>query len=282
MKKRIPSFFLILLLGLARSGADDFSPVIEFMPFVIDGLGPEEARFISALIQSYVADIGEVVRRYEPASEETGDADVYAATETTQQPDYILSGSITVEHDSRILSLKVIKTETGEAVYHSSNHKTTTDLTLKVRSLVEAVFSTGINGAFDEEVRQEIISEEKIVGTWRGDAGVEIVRLQGRGKGVAILSSGAQMNLMYRIENNTLRIFQISRNTERFYHPIPFTIARELSVRAEPWQYEFSLYEDGTALRGVKIFTDVVYDGARIIELLPGAVREAEWTKTSR
>jgi hypothetical protein len=283
MKRMILSLFLIPLLCLARLGADDLTPVIEFMPFAIDGLGPEEARFISALIQSYVADIGEVVRRYDPATEETGDADVSAmTTETMREPDFILSGSITVEHDSRILSLKVVKTETGEMVYHTSNHKTTTDLTLKVRSLVEAVFSAGINGAFGEEVRQEIITEGKIVGTWRGDTGVEIVRLQRGGTGIAILSSGAQMNLVYRIENNTLRLFQISQNTERFYHPIPFTIARELSVRAEPWQYEFSLYEDGTALRGVKIFTDVVYDGARIMELLPGAVREAEWTKTSR
>jgi hypothetical protein len=90
------------------------------------------------------------------------------------------------------------------------------------------------------------------------------------------------MNLIYKIENNALRIFQISQNTERFYHPMPFNIARELSVRAEPWQYELFLYEDGATLRGIKIFTDVVYEDTRIIKLLPGSVREAEWTKTSR
>jgi hypothetical protein len=147
---------------------------------------------------------------------------------------------------------------------------------------VEAIFSTGLNETFHKEVPQEVITEGKIVGTWRGDIGVEIVRLQRGGTGIAILSSGAQMNLIYRIEGNTLRIFQISQNTERFYHPMPFVIARELSVRAEPWQYELCLYEDGTVLRGIKIFTDVIYNDTRIMELLPGAIREAEWTKTSR
>jgi hypothetical protein len=283
MKRIILSFFLASTLCFARIGADEFNPVIEFMPFAIDGLGTEEARFISALIQSYLTDIGEVVRRYDPSPEEPGDAGMDAITmDAKRKPDFILSGSITVDQDNRILALQVLKTETGETVYHISNHKTTTDLTLKVRSLVETVFSAGLNETFDDEIRQNIITEEKIRGTWRGDAGVEIVRLQRGGTGIAILSSGAQMNLIYRIENNTLRIFQISQNTERFYHPMPYTIARELSVRAEPWQYEFSLYEEGTALRGVKIFTDVVYDDNRIIELRPGSVREAEWTKTSR
>jgi hypothetical protein len=283
MKRMILSFLLVSTFCFARLGADDSNPVIEFMPFVIDGLGPEEARFISALIQSYIADIGEVLRRYDPPPDEPGEADTGApAVEAAREPDFILSGSITVDQDNRILALKVVKTETGETVYHTSTHKTTTDLTLKVRSLVEAVFSAGLNGTFDAEVPKEVISEGKIVGTWRGDAGVEIVRLQRGGTGVAILSSGAQMNLIYRIENNALRIFQVSQNTERFYHPMPLTIARELRARAEPWQYELFLYEDGTTLRGIKIFTDVVYDGARIMELLPGAVREAEWTKTLR
>jgi hypothetical protein len=303
MKRIILSFCLVSLLCGVRPGADDSTPLIELTPLVIDGLGPEEARFITALIQSYVADIGEVAPRDDPSPTIAGDpalagvpavAEVSAATEGPEEtgstgaqgaerkPDFILSGSITVDQDSRILALKVVRADTGEAVYHTSTHRTTTDLTLKVRSLVEAVFSTGLNGAFNGEDRREPMTEGAILGTWRGDAGVEIVRLQRGGVGIAILSSGAQMNLAYRIENNTLRIFQISENTERFYHPMPYTIARELSIRAEPWQYELFLYEGGSALRGVKIFTDVVYNDTRIVELIPGAVREAEWTKTSR
>jgi hypothetical protein len=285
MKRVILSFFLFSTLCFARLEAEDSGQVvIELTPLVIEGLGPEEARFISALVQSYVADIGELLLGYDPSPEETDEADRYAMTMggEARQPDFILSGSITVDQDSRILVLKVVKAETGETVYHTSNHKTTTDLTLKVRSLVEAVFSAGLNGTFHQDAPPETITEGKILGTWRGDAGVEIVRLQRGGRGIAVLSSGAQMNLIYKMENNAVRIFQISQNTERFYHPMPFNIARELSVRAEPWQYELFLYEDGATLRGIKIFTDVVYEDTRIIKLLPGSVREAEWTKTSR
>jgi hypothetical protein len=283
MKRITLSFCFVSLLCFVRPGADDSSPLIELTPFVIDGLGPEETRFLSALIQSYVADIGEVALRYDPSPAIAGGAGAFAlALGTEREPDFILSGSITVDQDSRILALKVVKTATGETVYHTSTHKTTTDLTLKVRSLVEAVFSAGLNGAFNGEDQPELMTEGKILGTWRGDTGIAIVRLQRKGTGIAILSSGVQMNLAYRIENNTLRIFQISENTERFYHPMPYTIARELSVRAEPWQYEFFLYDNGATLRGIKIFTDVVYDDTRIMELIPGAVREAEWTKTSR
>jgi hypothetical protein len=287
----ILSFFLFSTLCFVRLGADDSAPVvIELTPLAIEGLGPEEARFISALVQSYVANIGEVLLGYDPSLAAADEADGYALAaeetepeaEAARHPDFVLSGSITVDQDSRILALQVLNTGTGETVYHTSNHKTTTDLTLKIRSLVEAVFTAGLNGTFHEDATQETISEGKILGTWRGDAGVEIVRLQRGGAGIAILSSGAQMNLIYRIENNTLRIFQVSQNTERFYHPMPFTIARELSVRAEPWQYELFLYEDGATLRGIKIFTDVVYEDTRIIKLLPGAIREAEWTKTPR
>jgi hypothetical protein len=295
MKRITLSFCLVSMLCVVRPGADDSGPLIELTPFVIDGLGPEETRFIAALIQSYVADIGEVAPRQDRAParagvpaimglpEEAGGADAFALTTGTgRKPDFILSGSITVDQDNRILALQVVRTETGETVYHRSVHKTTTELTLKIRSLVEAVFSAGLNGAFNGNDRQELITGGNILGTWRGDAGVEIVRLQRGGTGIAILSSGAQMILAYRIENNTLRIFQISENTERFYHPMPYTVARELSIRAEPWQYEFFLYENGATLRGIKIFTDAVYDETRIIKLIPGAIREAEWTKTSR
>jgi hypothetical protein len=144
---------------------------------------------------------------------------------------------------------------------------------------VEEAFSTGFNGTFQENIPQEIITEAKILGTWRGDAGVEILRLQRGGTGIAILSSGAQMNLAYSIEDNTLKVTQISPNTERFYHPIPFEIARELRSRTEPWQYELFLYDGGTVLRGIKTFTGIRYEGNRVVELIPGSIRNAEWIR---
>jgi hypothetical protein len=266
MKRMLLSFFLFPILCSIHMGAEDTKPVIRFIPFAIEGLGPEEARFISTLIQSYVTDIGNVDQREE--------------ADMVRGPDFIISGSITVGQDSRILNIKIVKNETGETVHHTSIHKTTTDLTLKAHSLVEAAFSAGFDGTFQEEEKREILTEAKILGTWRGDTGVEIIRLRRGGTGIAILSSGVQMNLVYRIEDNTLKVIQTSPNMERFYHPMPLNIARELSVRAEPWQYELFLYDAGMVLRGIKTSTDVRYEDTRIMEFIPGSVREAEWTKS--
>jgi hypothetical protein len=263
MKRIFLSFFLCSALCSLHLRAEDGKPLIQLIPFAIEGLGPEEARFLSTLIQSYVTDIGEL----EPEA---------------QGPDFILSGNITAEQDSRVLALKIIKSDTGETAYHTSFHKTTSDLTLKVRSLVEAAFSSGFGETFQDKIPQEIITDGKILGTWRGDAGLEIVRIQGGGTAIAILSSGAQMNFIYKIEDNTLKLTQTSPNRIRFYHPMPLDVARELSSRAEPWRYELFLFDNGTVLRGIKTSTGVSYGDDGVVEFIPGSSREAEWTKSAR
>ncbi|MFP3043116.1 hypothetical protein LQZ19_14980 [Treponema primitia] len=282
MKRMILSFFLFSMLCSFPIAAQDNKPIIRFIPFVIEGLGQEEAQFISTLIQSYVTDIGDMVQVYEAedATYSLSAQETSLQTDMGPGPDFILSGSITVDQETRILSLKIIKNLTGETVYHTSIYKTTTDLTLKVRSLVEAAFSMGFDGMFHEEVSQEILTESRILGTWRGDAGVELIRLQRGGTGLAILSSGVQMNLTYSIENNSLRITQTSPNSEWFYHPMPFDVASILKARAEPWRYELFLYDNGTVLRGLKTFTGVRYEANRVVELFPGSIQEAEWTKS--
>jgi hypothetical protein len=285
MKEKGFSFFLVLILWTFSLWAEETKPVIRLLPFTVEGIGAEEAQFIESLIQSYAADMGELVLQIDPpvnslAFRESGAFTMDMGVD--RHPDYILSGSIHLDQENRILELEIIKTNTGETVYYTSTHKTTSDLALKIRSLVEAAFSVGTGEAVPNEIPQEILSEARIQGTWRGDTGIEIVRLLRGGTGIAILSSGAQMNLIYRIEKNTLRVTQDSPNTERFYHPLPFELARELSARAEPWQWEFFLYEDGTILRGIKTFTSVRYGETRGMEVLPGTIQEAEWTKFNR
>jgi hypothetical protein len=147
---------------------------------------------------------------------------------------------------------------------------------------VETVFTVPVEPADPHETPPEAVSEAKLLGTWRGDTGIELVRLQRDGAGMAILSSGAQMNLNYTIEGNTVRVIQTSPNMERFYHPLPFSIARELAAYAEPMVWVFSLYDNGTALRGIKTATSVRYEGNTVLEILPNTVKEAEWIKSSR
>jgi len=44
----------------------------------------------------------------------------------------------------------------------------------------------------------------------------------------------------------------------------------------------FSLYDNGTALRGIKTATSVKYENNRVLEVLHNTIREAEWIKSSR
>jgi hypothetical protein len=278
----------MIVLSPLFSGAEENKPVIGFAPFTIEGISAEEARIIESLIHSYITGLGEVIRSFDaslmmiPASE-TDEAYI-AASGMTRPPDYTLSGSINLDQDNRILMLEIRKPGTGERLNYQSVHKTTSELVLKVKSLVEAAFSAGTFSAGTESPREavpELLTETGILGTWRGDAGVELVRLQRGGSGIAILSSGAQMALEYTIEDNTLKVSQRSPNTERFYHPLPYGVAKQLAAQAEPMRWELLLYGGGTSLRGIKTATAVRYERDTIIELLPAAAREAEWVKTS-
>jgi hypothetical protein len=288
MKKRVfGSLLAAFLFCLSSLGADETKLVIQIIPFTIDGLGAEEARIIQSLIQSYAAAMGEVVgpavtgltgNKVETSA--GGETDDSLDAFDNPPPDYVISGSITLEQDNRLLALEIFKTGVNEGVLYSSSHKTTGELVLKVRSLVEVAFSGGADNF--REAEPEPLSTSRIAGTWRGDTGIELVRLQQDGRGIAIFSSGAQMNLAYSIENNTLMVSQNSPNTERYYHPVPYGVARELTVNAEPMRWEFLLYENGTSLRGIKVATAVRYEGDRVLELLPGSARDAEWTRVGR
>jgi hypothetical protein len=279
MKKNVLILMLGLTLGSAFIEADDNKPIIQLMPFTSQGIGSEEARFIEALIQSYITDIGEVVLYLDTSSSAFSPL---MEMEYARSPDYVLSGSINIDQDNRVLALEIQKTQTGETSQYISVHKSTSELALKARSLVETAFAVAPEDSGLLETQVENISEARLLGTWRGDTGIELVSLQRGGTGRAILSSGVQMDLSYSIEGSLVRIVQVSPNTERFYHPLPIAIAKELALRADPMMWVFSLYDNGTALRGIKTATSVKYEGNTVLEVMPNTIREAEWIKSSR
>jgi hypothetical protein len=294
MGKNVLALILALSLGSALIEADDTKPIIKLMPFSSQGMSIEEARFIESLIQSYITDIGEVILYFDTSisafspggseipPESPLEEPYTIGLDYARPPDYILSGSINIDQDNRILALDIQKTRTGEISRYVSVHKTTSELALKARSVVETAFALPAPENNPQEERAEPVSEARLLGTWRGDAGIELVRMQRGGNGLAILSSGAQMNLKYSIEGSVVRIIQSGPNTERFYHPLPLAVARQLAAVAAPMAWVFSLYDEGTALRGIKTATSVKYEGNTIVEFLPNTVREAEWIKSSR
>jgi hypothetical protein len=274
----VPLFLYPLFLG-----AQDVKPLIRFSPFYTQGVSFEEIRFVESLIQSYLSDFGEVVNYFGDFLDDSGG--VFPGS-WARAPDYVLTGSIYLERDTRIFTLEIHNTQTGDTSRFTSTHKTSGDMVLRARSLVEAAFSSSdriaVSPGEDEssqEEKPETITENAVTGTWRGESGIEMIRLQQGGRGMAFFSSGAQMSLSYIIENNTLKVKQNSPNTERYYYPLPYGVAKQLSAEADPMTWELLLYSGGTHLKGFRRSTEARMEGNMIVELIPDAVRGTEWTR---
>lgn len=286
-------FFLASFLA-----ADNEKPFVLVSPLVIEGLSADEARIIETLIYSYINNLGETLT---PADSMRG-IDVNPAPRDGQTPDYTFSGSVTQNEDSLILTLEIGGIGTGERASFTSVYKTTGELVLNVRSIVESAFAgkapatvsdsaaSGAEGkVYPVETTGEPVTEGNIMGTWRGEPGIALIRLRRGGQGIAVFSSGAQMNLLYTIENNVLTVVQNSSNTERYYYrqgpspvTLPYLVAKRLADEAEPMRWELLLYENGTVLRGIKTASNIRYDLEKILEITHGTIQEVEWTRTGR
>ena len=264
MLKKISLLFALFIISFL-TWAQEARPVIRFTPFVSQGVSGEETRFIESLIQSYIADAGELIFSYDniPTDAYLSGGGLLAGS-WNKTPDYVLSGSIYLERKNRVFTLEIHNTHSNEVTKTTTTHKTAGDLALRARSIVESVFRFPILSAREpsaaNETESEIsqtISENSIVGTWRGEPGIEIIRLMPGRRGKAFFSSGAQMDLSYVIEGNTLKIWQNSPNVDRFYYHYPIEIAKQLSVKADPMRWEFMLYSGGSRLMGIKISTEI-------------------------
>ncbi|MDR3131017.1 MAG: hypothetical protein LBU18_05665 [Treponema sp.] len=268
-------------------------------PLVIDGLNADEARIIEALIYSYIKNLGEMLVRDDFPEW----LDIKPALLEEQTPDYIFSGSVTQDADKLVLTLEIYKLGEGERVLFSSAYKSAGDLILNARSVVESAFTgrTPANGsgastdAADgraippDETESETITEYAVTGAWQGEPELAMIRLRRGGQGIAVFSSGAQMNLLYSIEDNVLKVTQNSHNTEAYYYrqepsrpAIPYLAARRLTGEAKPMRWEFLLYENGTVLRGIKISSVIDYGLETAMKITHGKIQETEWIRTGR
>jgi hypothetical protein len=283
--------------------AQNGKPLVRVEPFRFEGLGPEESRIIETLFQSYLNTLGTLVYPMEIDGIEVLVRGGTLVPETEIMPDFSFSGRVTFNEEVRLLRVTIGNMHTGDISSFSSTYRTTGELVLKARAFVESALSLNFStlgtaalipenvaddtaplaaGPLVREPRAEPLTERSITGSWRGDQGIELIRLLRGGQGIAIFSSGAQMPLAYTITDNTLFITQNSPNTERYYHPAPYAVARILAAGAEPMRWEFLLYENRTSLKGIHIVTAARYEGEKVLELIPNSARQAEWTKIIR
>ena len=264
LKAGLPIFLGAVLPFFAQ--AEESRPVIQYNPISMQGINKEEARFIESLLLSYLSDAGQITTLISPP----------------EKADFILSGSIYRERESRVFTIIILDTRTGETVQSTSVHKNSSDLVLKARSLVENAFRNHVNPYLPNGETPELITENNIIGTWRGEAGIEAIRFQGKGRGIAFFSSGVQMELAYAIEDNTLKIWQNCPNLARFYHHMPPEIAKQISAQADPIRWEMTLISGGTRLNGMKISWEAKYEDDNLINLLPETRSKTYWTRSGR
>ena len=276
--KRAASLVLLIFFSHAVKG-QEAKPLIQINPFSIEGIGTEESRLIASLVHSYLSDIGNVVGNAVNGSRAPREAEwVHPLSPSV---DYTINGTIRLEPDGHVFVVEITNTKTGESYSVSSMHKNSGEIVLKARSFLESAFAAGgLETERRPASRPERPVESQIIGTWRPEAGMEMVRLMQGGKGLAIFSSGAQMVLSYSIEGNNVIVKQISPNSERYYYPLPIEAARQLAQGAEPMSWELMLYQRGTVLSGTRVSTAARVSGGTVRELVPnGDVREVFWTK---
>jgi len=270
---------LLCSLSFFRMDAQEAKPLILLDDFSTPGISSEESRLFQALVISYLSELGELISNLEqPPAPDTKpyrneDAEAHP-------PDYSVNATIRPEQDGYIFLVEITNVRTGETHSASSAHKSTGELALKARSVLETAFEETVEPEKLARFSPEPIIESRITGTWKGEAGVAMINLQRGGRGVAFFSSGAQMALSYVIAGNTLKVRQESPNSERFYYPLPLYAARHLAEGARPIVWELSLYQKGTVLSGIRQATAVKMEYGQVGELVHGGdLRQVQWTK---
>ncbi|MCX7656586.1 MAG: hypothetical protein N2Z76_08690 [Treponemataceae bacterium] len=290
MKGRVLPLFLWIGGGLLLFSQENVSkPTIVILPFSAISEYQEETRTLEKLITAYVLQEGQFILALPEGMGEGGKTHGESFDSTSNRPQleslfsaqYIITGSVGKLGNRVILTIERIKLSDGQKITVSGRYTTFEELLSHLPPLLEQLVWIEKKASPSVSEAKEAITEELLIGSWWGDRGIEMIRLFGGGKGQAILTSGAKMELTYSIQPQGVKIWQSSPNQDRFYHPVPYKIAQQLVDIARPMEWEFTSYEGGK-LKGIKRATAVRYEGETIIEIIHGSVREAEWTKIGR
>ncbi|MCX7656758.1 hypothetical protein [Treponema sp. J25] len=290
MKGRILPLFVWIVGGLMLFAQENASkPIMVILPFSAVTEYQEETKTLEKLIAAYViqegqftlalpGETGEVPKTQGESLDSPSDR---SQLESLFSAQYIITGSVGKLGNKVILTLERIKLSDGQKITVSGRYATFEELLSHLSPLLEQLVWIEKKASPSGSETKEPITEELLIGSWWGDRGIEMVRLFSGGKGQAILTSGAKMELSYSIQPQGVKIWQSSPNQDRFYHPVPYKVAQQLVDIARPMEWEFTIYEGGK-LKGIKRATAVRYEGETIIEVIHGSVREAEWTKIGR
>jgi hypothetical protein len=246
-------------------------PRFRLHPFIVEGFSAEEAKAIESLFFSYIGDIGFIAGPEEPGFEAAGSGPLVSHF-------YTMTGRLRQDEYSRFLDLEILNENSGERYFFSYSFKNSSELILKAHSALSRAFSADHKDV--EPVVQERIRAEQVWGTWKNGGSIQMIRLEQNGTGMILFSSGAVMRLRYTIEDDTLVVVQDSPNNERFYHPLPQGVARDLAEQADPMRWELLMSDQGTVLRGIVVFSEAIYEGNTLTGVNRNKTDAAEWQRS--
>lgn len=291
-KQKKVCIFSLLVLFLAVVIQAQEKPVLSILPFTGPNIQKDELNTIEYLIQSYVSQLN----KFQLLGTEDRDkilAELDFNNDTNNltpsymgnalSANFLLTGNLSRLNQDLILTLEVINVNNGEKASSSNIYKNMSELALDSQVLVRQLFSQEKEETNLPDTKLATsIRIESLYGLWQGDTGVEYVRVLSGNRALAILSSGAQMELSWQINGDNVEFVQVSENILKFFHPAPYAIAVQLVELADPVKWVFKITENGKTLTGLKYGTAVRYEKDIILEVYHNKSREALWHKSSK
>lgn len=237
--------------------------------------------------------------------------------------DFIVNGSIGKIGDLFVLSLEVTRVSDGIMVSVSDTAESISDIVLRARESTRRLFgvestsgqplvepasasaaTTAEAAAIPASTAPAAASQAKpdraeatqaaadfigqptvsdVSGTWKGDKGLETVRVFPNGAGLAVLSGGGTLKLRVTIDGDRVIVAQDQANDAALYKAgsITYATAKAIAERARPMRWVFRLESGRDLLSGIKESVAVSYSGDELL-VDNDYVREASWTRISR
>lgn len=308
MKKT--SLLAFIFLTLATAYGQTKLPVIRISEFSGEGVSVSEIAMIERLINSYVAEL-KLFRIIDASGQELALAETETAlrlgsTSVASIPltaDFIISGMLGKIENLFILTLENTRVSSGEKLSVSDTAFSVSDIVFRARNLTRSLLgkqeisqvSTVMpaqktaSSPVGETIPSEGVSVfrsptmQNLSGTWKGDKGLENVRLLPGGTGIAVLSGGGTMKLRITLNDDRITISQDQPNSIAMYKStsISFDLAKKISTQARPMRWIFTLSSDGLQLRGTKESVSISGDSTTL-KIDNSYEREAAWVRISR
>jgi len=308
-----PLLIVLLACVVFSASGQARQPVLRITPFTGSGVGASEASMLERLVNSYIAELKAFrvvdAQGQEMALSETETALSLGASTSSALPltaDYILNGTIGKIGDLFIFTLENTRVSSGEKLAVSDTAHTISDIVLRARNTTRTLFGkqdgpvamapeiqpADVTVAPSSESPAPAVpapavfkapSLATIVGTWKGDKGLETVRLFPNGTGLAVLSGGGTLKLRITITGDDIVVKQDQPNDVAMYRGASVTLdmARRIVAQARPMRWLFTLSPDGLALSGTKESISISGSGTAL-KVDNDYVRAAAWARISR